>query len=100
MLGLAMRSGKCVCGAEACEKGVKSGKVKMALLDYGVSPNTRKRFADMCACRGIRLIELKECQRLGRSIGKENIKIIGITDNGFCINILKKFEEGSENISE
>ena len=95
-----MRSGNCVFGSESCERGLKSGKVNLVILDAAVSQNTRKHFTDMCAYRNIDLIELKDCERLGRSIGKANIMIIGVTDSGFCMKLLKKFEEGSDTTSE
>jgi ribosomal protein L7Ae-like RNA K-turn-binding protein len=99
-MGLCMRSGNCVYGSESCEKGIKSGRVRLVILDADISDNTRKNFSDMCAYRGVDLIELKDCERLGRSIGKKNIKVVGITDSGFSINILKKFKEGSDSKSE
>lgn len=99
-LGLAMRAGCCIYGAEACEKGIKSGKIKLLILDAEVSENTRKRFLEACTYRDIPVIQLKDGEKMGRSIGKEHIKIIGITDNGFVRNILMKFKEGSDSSSE
>lgn len=95
-----MRAGHCVYGAESCEKGVKSGKVKLLILDGDVSENTRKRFGEICAYNGIEIIQLPESERMGRSIGKEHIKIAGITGSGFVKNILMKFKEGSDSSSE
>jgi ribosomal protein L7Ae-like RNA K-turn-binding protein len=95
-LGIAMRAGACIYGSEPCEKGIKSGRVKLLILDAEVSENTKKHFRDMCAYRNVEIIELKDKERLGRSIGKEHIKIVGITDSGFCDNILVRFKEGSE----
>lgn len=100
MLGLCMRAGGCVFGAEQCEKAVKNGKARLIILDAVVSDNTRKHFTDMCNYRGIALISLKDEERLGRSIGKESIKVIGVIEGGFSRNILKKFEEGSDRSSE
>lgn len=100
MLGLCMRAGGCVYGAAQCEKALKSGRAGLIILDAQVSENTRKHFTDMCAYRNIKCIELKDHEGLGRSIGKENIKIIAIIDNGFVMNIYKKFKEGSDLSSE
>jgi len=91
-----MRAGVCVYGGESCEKGIKSGKIKLIILDAEISQNTRKHFTEMCTYRNVEMIELQDKERLGRSIGKEHIKIVGVTDNGFCANILVRFKEGSE----
>jgi len=100
MLGLCTRAGGCVFGSTQCENAIKNGKAKLVILDASVSENTRKHFLDMCSYRNIAIIDLKEDERLGRSIGKENIKIIGVIGSGFIKNILKKFEEGSDRSSE
>jgi ribosomal protein L7Ae-like RNA K-turn-binding protein len=100
MLGLCMRAGACVYGGAQCEKAVKAGRVKLVILDSQVSDNTRKHFNDICAYRNIVCIEMNDNEGLGRSIGKDNIKIIGVTDNGFSMNVYKKFKEGSDHPSE
>lgn len=100
MLGLCVRAGECVFGAAQCEKAIKSGKAKLVILDGVVSENTRKQFTQLCNNRNTVLIILQEEERLGRSIGKENIRIIGVVNSGFSKNILKKFEEGSDRSSE
>lgn len=95
-----MRAGGCVFGATQCEKALKRGKTKLVILDAEVSENTRKHFTELCNYRNIALISLKDEERLGRSIGKDSIKIIGVVDGGFSKNILMKFEEGSDRSSE
>ena len=72
---------------------IRSGRVKLLILDAVLSDSTKRNFVSMCGSRGIETIEVPDQDRLGRSIGKENIKIIGVTDSGFSVNILKKFKE-------
>ncbi len=83
-LGLAARAGKVVYGAGACEAGVKNGKVKLLILDGGVSANTKSAFAGMCARRGVDIMCLDDTDCLGQRLGKPGRKVIGIVSVEFA----------------
>lgn len=80
-LGLAMKAGKCAAGDYACEKLIKGGGARLAVLDCDASENTRERYRSMCARAGIPLIEIGE---MGFSIGKPGRMIAVVTDESFA----------------
>lgn len=82
-LGLAAKAGKCVYGAFACEKLVKSGKARLVISDCGLSDRSKRDVKSMCDYYGVPLIEAEPEHRAGRSCGKDGIMLIGITDEGF-----------------
>ncbi len=81
-LGLAAKAGKCVYGAEATEKGVKSGRVLLVIADAGLSERSMKDVGCMCDYYGVPLITAEK-DRAGAACGKNSIKQIGVTDKGF-----------------
>jgi ribosomal protein L7Ae-like RNA K-turn-binding protein len=88
-LGLAAKGGKLAYGAQACEAGVKNGKLRLVLVDGGASENTKKLFADKCRHYGVDIIILDEIGLLGKSLGKPENKITGIADAGFAKSVLQ-----------
>lgn len=87
MLGLANRAGKVVKGSVACETGIKSGKIKLLLVDGEASAATQKSFADACRYYKVEMILLDEEGALGQSLGRREIKIAGIADISFAENL-------------
>ena len=60
MLGLAVRARAACFGDDACRRLIDSGKCGMVLLDGGSSPNTRKKFQDLCERTGTSLAILPQ----------------------------------------
>ena len=85
-LGFAMKAGKCLSGDFICEKSVKDGRAELIILDEETSESTRERYCSMCSQAKIPLLQLKE---VGAAIGKENRKIVAVTDGGFARMILE-----------
>lgn len=94
-LGLAARAGAALYGADAVDGGIKSGKIKLAIVDGGASESTKKAFSDACGHYGVQLIILEEREKLGDCLGKPGRKVIGIKDAGFAKNAIKKVALGS-----
>ncbi len=94
LIGLSMRSGQAAYGTEACEKGIKTGRIKLLIIDKGASNNTKRYFYSMCAKNAIQIIETGGGSP-GKCIGRENIKIIGITGKDMAKNISEKYKEDS-----
>ena len=84
MAGLAVRAGKCVFGAEACEKAIKNGTARLILLDGGVSEATAKRFSTLCAARKVQTLFVEPEGELGYKTGKPAGKIFAIMDKNFA----------------
>ena len=67
-LGLAMRAGFVKSGGDVCEREIRAGRAKLAVMDAGVSQNTRNKFSALCAGKNVPLHVLPE-DALGNAIG-------------------------------
>ncbi|WP_162140122.1 L7Ae/L30e/S12e/Gadd45 family ribosomal protein [Haploplasma axanthum] len=90
IIGLARRARKITSGTEITINGVRSGKVKLVILANDASLNTKKLVNDKCKTYGVTVVEEFSTIELSDAIGKENIKVIGIVDDGFSKSILNQ----------
>ena len=97
MVGLCARAGKCLYGETGCLSGIRSGKVRLMLMDEAVSENTRKRFADACTFRNVPLLSVTE--RTASAAGKPGRKLIAVADQNFASALLKLYRS-LPNLSE
>lgn len=95
-LGLAGRAGKLVSGQSRCLDGVRSGKLHLVVLDSGAAANTRKAVRDACRFHDVPLIELHAADRLGPSIGKPDVRVVGVKDERFAQQLRSRYETGAE----
>ena len=91
MLGLCAKAGKITYGAFGCEKGIKSGKIKLVVISAQASENTKKEFSDSCKYYNIPIIFSDE--DIGKAVGKSANKVFGITDADFAKALIKKQSE-------
>jgi len=82
-IGLMNRAGALITGTDLVLNGVRSGKVKMVLIDSLVSENTFKKVTDKCKFYNVPYIKADSSVDLGLAIGNSSRKIIGITDQKF-----------------
>lgn len=82
-LGLAARSRKLVIGTELVIKSLQKQEVYLVLLSSDSSSNTKKMVTDKAKHYNIEVIEIDDVL-LNQSIGKTNIKVVGISDFGFA----------------
>lgn len=92
-IGLMNRAGALITGAELVLNGVRSGKVKLVLIDPSASENTLKKITDKCKFYNVSYMKLTAGADLGRAIGKRSRKVIGITDQNFVKALIKKLEK-------
>lgn len=83
LIGLARRAGKLISGSYAVEEAIKSGKAKLVIISQEASPNTLKKFSDMCGYRDIDIIRVGSKEELGKCIGKDDRTLVAVTDTGF-----------------
>ena len=95
MIGLAFREGKTMIGTAACEKGLKQRRIKLMLLQDGLSPSSSKGFVELCERMDTKTITISGEDRLGDAIGKPGIMVLGVTDKGFANAITNKLDGGS-----
>ena len=82
-IGLMNRAGALTTGTELVLKGVRSGKIKMVLIDTSVSENTLKKVTDKCKFYHVPYMSVNAGVNLGDAIGNSSRKVIGITDQKF-----------------
>ena len=92
-IGLMNRAGALVTGTDLVLNGVRSGKVKMVLIDATVSDNTFKKITDKCKFYNVSYIKATSDIDLGMTIGNSNRKIIGITDQKFVKALKEKLNK-------
>jgi ribosomal protein L7Ae-like RNA K-turn-binding protein len=93
-IGLAHRAGQTLVGTAACEAGLKRGKLRLLLLQEGLSPSTVKKFVYLCGKNNVDVLTFSEYDKLGLAIGRPDIMVLGITDIGFADTIKNSFIGG------
>lgn len=90
LIGLALRAKKITIGSELTIKGVRNGKVRLVFLANDAAVNTTKLVTDKCHTFNVEVISDFNGIELSNSVGKNNIKVIGITDQGFSEALSRK----------
>lgn len=96
IVGIAHRAGKTLEGTAACEAGIWQGILKILLIQEGLSPSSIKKFKDMCDKNKVDVFIVNGYYRLGLAIGKEDIMVVGITDEGFAKKIRQILKDASK----
>ena len=89
LMGLIYRAHKMIFGEELI-KNIKN--VKLLFLASDISDKSRARYEKKCHFYNIDIIDIYSSEQLSDSIGKQNIKALGITDKGFKETILIKIK--------
>ena len=87
LLGLAYKAKKIVLGEEVLEQ---LSKIRLLLIASDISEKSRERFEKKCHYYNIEHIDVFTAEQLSMALGKENVKVIGITDKGFVQSLKKK----------
>lgn len=82
-IGLAYRAKKITLGADETVKAMSKHKIVLVLLATDASQNTIKKITDKCHYYNIELSQSFHSSELSSALGKNNIKVIGIKDEGF-----------------
>lgn len=90
LLGLVFRAKKLVLGEEVLER---ISDVKLMFIASDSSEKSKERYLKKCHFYNIEYIDKYDSSVLSSSIGKNNVKLIGIIDDGFKKSLLKKMEE-------
>lgn len=85
-LGLAYRAKKVVLGEEVLEN-IK--RVKLLFIASDISEKSRERFLKKCSFYSIEFINEFNSEELSNALGKQNVKVIGVIDEGFTKSLLK-----------
>ena len=86
IIGLAYRANKIYLG-EKCLEDFK--RIKFLFIANDISIKSKERYLKKCHYYDVKYFDEFSSEQLSKSIGKNNIKIIGIIDDGFKDLILK-----------
>lgn len=89
LLGLAARAGKIISGEEQVVKGIQRGNVLYVIIAEDASVNSRKKLTDKCIFYDIPFNEIFDRDKIGHAIGKESRVTVGVTDQGFSMQLEK-----------
>ena len=82
-LGICQKAGGLVLGTSAVEAYILNKRAKLVLLSSDLSERTIKRFKKLCEANNIEMIIIDDCGNLGKSIGRDDVKTMAITDYNF-----------------
>lgn len=82
-IGLAYRAKKVIVGTDLTIHALRMGKLQLILLSIDASHTTKKKVYDKAKFYNIEVIEEISSFDLSIALGKDDIKVIGITDRGF-----------------
>ncbi len=83
-IGLAYRARKVSVGTEVTLTKLRNGQVFLMILATDASDLTKKKVRDKAKTYQVEIIESLSSLEISQAIGKKDIKVIGITDRGFC----------------
>lgn len=93
MLGLCRKAGKLLAGSFGVEKGVVKLKVCLVVISADASDNTKKKFINLCNSKNIPYLIVGNKEDIGKSIGKGDTAVIGITDVNLSNKLIIEAEE-------
>ena len=83
-LGLTRRSGNLLQGYSKCDEQRNRINFYLVIISNDASNSTRKKFTNHCLSKNIPLIEDFSKEELGNPIGREEIKILAVTDKNMA----------------
>lgn len=95
-LGLAKRAGNIVEGYSRCDEQRNKKDFFLIIISDDSSNSTRKKFKNHCIAKNIILIEDFSKEELGFAIGREEVKILAITDKNMAEKLMFLYRENSE----
>jgi len=82
-IGLEKKKKKVCVGTDITIKNARNGKVVLIILAINASHTTKKMVYDKAKFYNVEVIEELHSTQISNALGKEDIKVIGITDRGF-----------------
>jgi ribosomal protein L7Ae-like RNA K-turn-binding protein len=91
-LGLAKRSGNLVEGYSKCDEQRNRKAIFLFIISNDASISTKKKFKNHCLLKNIQFIEDFSKEELGASIGREEVKILAVTDENMAKKLYTLYE--------
>ncbi len=91
-LGIAKRSGNILCGTDTVVKSLSNGKIKLILVASDASANTKDKIIKKAFYYHIQVMDTISSDDLSRAVGKENLMVMALVDEGLTKAFLKEVE--------
>ena len=92
-LGLAKRSGNLIEGYSKCDEERNRKNIFLFIISNDASNSTKKKFKNHCLTKNIVFIEDFSKEELGFSIGREEVKILAVTDKNMANKLYTLYKE-------
>ncbi len=93
MIGLAVRAGKVNFGVFMTEKALDEDRARIVIASEDIGASNRRKIEGKCQNYGVNLIFYSDKASLSRALGKKDVPVIAICDEGFARAIMKKYSE-------
>ena len=94
-LGLAKRAGNVIEGYSKCDEERNRRSIYLFIISSDASNSTKKKFRNHCLLKNISFIEDFSKEEIGLSIGREEVKILAVTDENMAKKLYTLYEEQS-----
>ena len=93
MLGLAVRAGKVNFGVFMTEKAIDEGSAYLVIASEDIGSSNRRKIEGKCKNNDVEMIFHSDKASLSRAVGKKDVPVVAVCDEGFARAILKKYSE-------
>jgi ribosomal protein L7Ae-like RNA K-turn-binding protein len=94
-LGLIKKSGKLIEGYNKCEDSIKKNILFLLILSVDCSTNTKDKFFKYCDTYNVPFIYAYTKEELGLPLGRDEISVLGITDENMSKKLLSLRNENN-----
>lgn len=94
LLGLARRAGKISFGTESVQDTIGKEKAKLVLVAEDASDRTKRNFIALCENKKVEIRIIGTIEDLSKSIGEVNKAVIGIKEENFAKELIKRIDGG------
>ena len=92
-LGLAKRSGNLIEGYSKCDEERNRKSLYLFIVSNDASNSTKKKFKNHCEIKNIKLIEDFSKEEIGASIGREEVKILAVSDKNMANKLYSLYKD-------
>ncbi len=94
LLGIAKKAQKLILGSDSIINAFPHKKIKIIFLASDASALTKDKFDKKAYFYKVKVINKYSSIELSKALGVTQIKIVGVTDDGFASAIMKEIERG------
>ena len=89
MLGMAVRAGKVSFGVFMTEKALDEGRAHLVIAAEDTGASNRRKIEGKCQATETEIIFYSDKNSLSRAIGKKDVPVVAVCDEGFSKAIVK-----------